>query len=343
MHTQQHNDVSSLMISVIAPMYNEQEGITTFINQTLTILKKNYKNYELILVDDGSTDQTLMKSIEMLNTHEGLKIIAFSRNYGHEIASTAGLEHAQGNYVVLMDSDLQHPPETIPELVNKALEGYDVVHGARVNRNEQSWLKRQTAKLFYRLANKMTGFELDSDVGNFRVLSRRVVDSIVQMRESNRHLLMLFAYVGFSSTSIPYICQERFAGRTKYTYRKLLNLAIDSIISFSHRPLRFMSVLSVCISLLLTCYAGFILLQKLFLEQRLAEGMASVIFITSGLFAILFLFLAVISEYISRILVESKNRPLYYVKQIYLSHNLEVKEKNPLHSSIKHGINSKIL
>lgn len=308
-----------LLISVVAPMYNEEAVIPSFIEKTLGILKENFKKYELILVDDGSADQTVQNSLALLHQHENLKIIAFSRNYGHEIASTAGLEHAQGDYIILMDSDLQHPPELIPDLVNKALEGFDVVQAARANRDEQSWLKRQTANLFYKIANKMTGFELKGEVGNFRLLSRRVANSITQLRESNRHLLMLFAYVGFPSTSIPYVCQERFAGASKYSYRKLINLALDSIISFSHRPLRYMSILSVIISMLLTFYAGFIVLQKIFAHQQLADGMASVIFIMSGLFAILFLFLAIISEYISRILIESKNRPLYYIKQMYQS------------------------
>lgn len=169
----------------------------------------------------------------------------------------------------------------------------------------------------------MTGFHLDSDVGNYKILNRKVIDSLKKMKENSRHLLMLFAYIGFNTASVPFDCVERAGGETKYNYRKLINLAIDSIISFSHRPLRYMSVLAVIISFILTGYAGFIVLQKLFSEQHLADGVASVIFITSGLFAILFLFLAILSEYISRILLESKGRPLYYIKEIIQKDGLQ--------------------
>lgn len=309
-------------LSVVAPMYNESEIIGQFIDRAMKTLSQLGHEFELILVDDGSKDNTVAIAKQKSQEWPHLRIITFSRNYGHEIASTAGLEHATGDYVVLLDSDCQHPPELIPDLLAKAQEGYDVVYAARQNREHQSWLQKKCAQWFYRFSRAMTGFEINEQFGNFRLLSRRVVDSLKQMKESNRHLLMLFAYVGYKTTSIPYICEERGAGQSKYSYRKLLNLALDSIISFSHRPLRYMSVLSIMISLVLTFYAGFIVLQKMFLHQHLAEGMASIIFIISGLFAVLFFFLAIISEYISRILVESKNRPLYIIQNLYDSESV---------------------
>ena len=174
--------------------------------------------------------------------------------------------------------------------------------------------KKMTAKLFYRISHKMTGFDLASDTGNFRLLSRKVVESLKKMKESNRHLVMMFAYVGFKTTTITYHCPPRLAGQSKYTLRKLIHLSLDSIIGFSGKPLRTMSILSVLISIIMVFYAGFILVQKLFSHQHLADGVASIIFLISGLFSILFLFLAVISEYISRILIETKNRPLYNIK-----------------------------
>ena len=161
----------------------------------------------------------------------------------------------------------------------------------------------------------MTGLYLTADIGNFRLISAKVVDSLKQMRENNRHLIMLFAHVGFKSATVPYTCQPRVAGTSNYGLLQRINLSLDSIIGFSSRPLRLMSCLSIFISGIMMCYAGFILIEKLFTHQHLADGIASVIFLTSGLFSILFLFLAVISEYISRILVESKNRPLYNIKQ----------------------------
>lgn len=305
----------STKISVIAPMYNEEAIIGAYLQEVIRILDSHYKNYELILIDDGSTDNTLSRCTPFIKANKSIRLISFSRNYGHEIASTAGLDHARGDYVILMDSDLQHPPELIPSMVKKAKEGYDVVCAARSNREHEPRIKRITAKIFYRFTRKMTGFDMQGDTGNFRLLSRKVVDSLKKMKESNRHLVMMFAYVGFKTAKIPYHCPPRQAGHSKYNLTKLLNLSLDSIISFSARPLRTMSVVSIFISALMMLYAGFILIQKLFTHQHLADGIASIIFLTSGLFSVLFLFLAIISEYISRILVETKNRPLYYIKQ----------------------------
>ncbi len=310
-----HDLIQDINISVVAPMFNEEAVIETYLEKTIDVLNLHFANYELILVDDGSTDHTVSRCLSYIQTNKNVRLISFSRNYGHEIASTAGLDHARGDYVVLMDSDMQHPPELIPEMVNKALEGFDVVCASRNNREHESWLKKTTARLFYRLSRKMTGFDLQSDTGNFRLLSRKVVDSLGKMKESNRHLVMMFAWVGYKTASIAYHCPPRLAGKSKYNLRKLIVLSLDSIVGFSSRPLRIMSCFSVMISIVMMVYAGFILMEKLFTHQHLADGIASVIFLIAGLFSILFLFLAVISEYIGRILIESKNRPLYNLKQ----------------------------
>lgn len=307
--------LSNTKLSVIAPMFNEEAVINAFIEKTIHVLENYVDDYELILVDDGSTDNTVAHCIPFIQNNPHIRLLSFSRNYGHEIASTAGLDHAEGDYVILMDADLQHPPEVIPALVEKALQGYDVVCASRTNRDMDPWHKKISAKLFYRICRKMTGFDVASNTGNFRLLSQKVVESIRKMKESNRHLVMMFAYVGFNTTTIDYQCSPRLAGKTKYSLRKLINLSLDSIISFSSRPLRTMSVLSLLISIIMMLYAGFILIQKLFTHQQLADGMASVIFLIAGLFSVLFLFLAIISEYISRILIETKNRPLYNIKQ----------------------------
>ena len=313
---------TNIKISVIAPMYNEEMLIETYIEQMTNVLHQHFKNYELILIDDGSTDHTVSRCIPYIKANKFIQLISFSRNYGHEIASTAGFDHANGDYVVLMDTDLQHPPEVIPQMVKKALEGYDVVSASRTNRKHDPWIKRITARLFYGIARKMTGFDLSADTGNFRLLSKKVVESLKKMRENDRHLIMMFAYVGFKSATVPYECLPRIAGKSKYGLLQLINLSLDSIIGFSARPLRAMSCLSIFISGIMMCYAGFILIEKLFAHQQLADGIASVIFLTSGLFSVLFLFLAVISEYISRILIESKNRPLYNIKQEITHENI---------------------
>lgn len=308
---------TDLTLSIVAPMYNEAGSVNAFLNRLLSVMEKHFLHYEIILVDDGSIDDTFSLCKAYSEKNSCIRVLSFSRNYGHEVALTAGLEHAQGEWVVQMDSDLQHPPELIPSLVNQALQGYEVVYAARKNRQNETWLKKNLARCFYKVARRMTGFNIPSDASNFRVIHRKVVDSLCKLKESNRHLIMLYAYVGFKTSSIPFEVENRHAGKTKYNYPKLMNLALDSIISFSHRPLRYMSMISVLISIFLFCYAGFIVLQKLFSLQHMIDGMASLIFIMSGLFAILFLFLAVISEYIGRILVESKNRPLYYIRETY--------------------------
>lgn len=316
-----------MKLTVIAPMFNEEAVIGAFLHKTIPILEQHFSDYELLLIDDGSLDKTVSACLPFIKSHPSIRLLVFSRNYGHEMALTAGLDAACGDYVILMDSDLQHPPELIPQLVQKAQEGYDVVCAFRKNRAHESWLKRNTAALFYKICRKMTGFNISKETGNYRLLSRKVVESLRQMKESNRHLVMLFAYVGFKTATVPYDCPPRYAGKTKYPLKKLINLALDSIICFSARPLRAMSILSIVISFFMMIYAGFILLQKLFTHQQLADGMASIIFLTAGLFSVLFLFLAIISEYISRILVETKNRPLYYIKQEIMQNNMDSYDK----------------
>ncbi len=302
------------LISVIAPMYNEEAVIELYLEKTIDVLNKHFARYELLLIDDGSTDHTIARCMPYIKANKNIRLLSFSRNYGHEIASTAGLDHAQGDYVILMDADLQHPPELIPDMVKKAAEGFDVVCASRNNREHEPFFKKITAHLFYQLSRKMTGFDLQADTGNFRLISRKVVDSLSKMKESNRHLVMMFAYVGYKTARIGYHCPPRAAGKTKYNFRKLFVLSLDSIVGFSSRPLRIMSCFSVMISIIMMFYAGFILIEKLFTHQQLADGIASVIFLTAGLFSILFLFLAIISEYIGRILIETKNRPLYNLK-----------------------------
>jgi dolichol-phosphate mannosyltransferase len=304
-------------------MYNEELLIESYLEKTIAVLSQHFTDFEVILIDDGSTDSTVTRCKPFIKKYPFIRLLSFSRNYGHEIASTAGFDHTTGDYVILMDTDLQHPPEAIPDLVKKALEGFDVVSMARTNRAHDPWLKQVTARLFYWLARKMTGFDLASNTGNFRLLSKKVIESLRKMKENDRHLVMMFAYVGYNSTSIPYHCPPRIAGTSKYSLLKLINLALDSIIGFSARPLRAMSFMSMLISGIMMCYAGFILVQKLFTHQQLADGLASVIFLIAGLFSVLFLFLAIISEYISRILVESKNRPLYNIQHEYTQDNIK--------------------
>ena len=305
----------TILLSVIVPMYNEEAVIARFLERALDVMTKNFEWFEIILVDDGSSDRTIERCLPFIENNSEIRLLKFSRNYGHEIASTAGFDHARGNYVVLMDADCQHPPELIPAMLDKASEGFDVVVAKQNQRPKETKVRRLFSKLFYRVSRKMTGLDIPQGHGNFRLLSRVVVESLKKMRENNRHLVMLFAYMGFKTGTIGYDCPPRAGGASKYNFRKLVNLALDSIIGFSAKPLRTMALFSTGISFVMMIYAGFILLEKLLSPAHLLDGLASVIFLIAALFSVLFLFLAIISEYISRILIETKNRPLYYIQQ----------------------------
>jgi dolichol-phosphate mannosyltransferase len=304
-----------IVLSVVAPVYNEEAGIDAFVKATHRTLKGMGVNYELVLVNDGSRDDSLAVMNKLAEKNRNIRVLDLSRNYGREIAMTAGLEHAVGDYVVLMDSDMQDPPELIPDLMEKLIDGqYDVVYAARTSRAGETFMKRFTSRLFYRTARRMTGLDIPDDAGDFRVFSRRVVNAVTAIKEHNRYLKMLYAYVGFRVGSVPFDRQERLTGQTSYNWIKLVDAALDAVFAFSNKPLRAISLLSVGLSFLLFLYALFIFLQKV-MGANVVEGWTSLMLLVSFMFSILFIFLAILSEYIGRILTESKNRPLYYIRE----------------------------
>jgi dolichol-phosphate mannosyltransferase len=303
-----------MLLSVIAPMYNEALSIGEFLKQTLEVLAQHFSEYELILVDDGSIDTSIEVASAIAAHHPQVRILELSRNYGKEIATSAGLKAAKGDNIVLMDSDLQNPPQLIPELYQKMQQGFDVVYAERQGRVGESFIKKVTSRMFYWLACKMTGFKLESNAGDFRIMSRQVVNAINSLPETNRYLVMLYAYVGFKSGSVPYVVPPRFAGERSYKYTALLKAAFDAILSFSSAPLRIISILSVCVSAICACYAGFIFIQHM-MANNLVDGLASVLCFMAIMFALLFLFLALLSEYIGRIMAETKRRPLYFIRR----------------------------
>jgi dolichol-phosphate mannosyltransferase len=302
-----------MLLSIVAPMYNEELSIGEYIKQTISVLQQNFTSYELILVDDGSKDNSVAVAKQFAEKDSHIRIVQLSRNFGQEIATTAGLNHAKGDYVILMDSDLQNPPSMIPLFYQKIQEGYDVVYAERKERIGESFLKKFTSRLFYWVACKMTGFQLPRNAADFRIMTRTVVNALNSLRENNRYQVMLYAYVGFKSTSIPYDVPPRFAGETKYNYTRMFKTALDAILSFSSRPLRIISLVSVFISVISFAYAVFIFIQYMFVDN-FVEGIASVLAFVAIMFALLFLFLALLSEYIGRIMIESKRRPLYFVR-----------------------------
>lgn len=306
------------LISVVAPCYNEQETIGEFITRTVAVLDEHVKNYELILVDDGSKDATVEKIAEFQRTRPHIRLIRLSRNFGKEAAVTAGLEHSAGELVVIIDSDLQDPPSLIPALLAKIDEGYDIVAAEHTLRRKESWLKKATSRLFYHLASHMTGLHIPDNVGDFRVMRRKVVNAIISVKDNVRYMKLIYAYVGFKNGTVPFERDPRFAGETKYNYPRLITAALDAIISFSDRPLRYISWMSMGIAAFAFLLSVYVVLHKIMAgnSASIASGWTSLVVIINFFFCLLFAFLAVISEYISRILRESKHRPLYYAEEI---------------------------
>lgn len=310
-----HKDI---LLSIVAPCYNEEEAIGEFIARTVEVLERHFGNYELLLVDDGSKDATVEKIAECQRKNPNIRLIRFSRNFGKEAAVTAGLEHSNGEIVVMLDSDLQDPPSLIPHLLEKLDAGYDIVSAQHTIRKKETWLKKATSRLFYKLASHMTGLNIPNTVGDYRAMRRKVVDAVTSVKDNVRYMKMIYAYVGFRNATVLYERDPRFAGETKYNYPRLIDAALDAIISFSDKPLRYISLMSMGVSAFAFLLTIYVIFHKILLgnTESIANGWTSLVVLINMLFCMLFAFLAVISEYISRILRESKHRPLYFAEEI---------------------------
>jgi polyisoprenyl-phosphate glycosyltransferase len=303
------------LISIIIPVYFEELVIKECYKRVKTVLLSLKKyDYELIFVNDGSTDNTLSigKSIAIQN--DKVKIISFSRNFGHQIAITAGMNRAKGDAIIILDADLQDPPEIIPEMIINYEAGYDVVYAIRKNRKEH-FIKKIAYKIFYRLMNRLSDIKTPLDSGDFCLMSRKVVDLINSMPEKNRYIRGIRAWVGFKQIGIEYSREKRKIGKTKYTIFKLFKLAFDGIVSFSTKPLQFalnLGLLSIFVGALLIIYIG---IQKLFYPEITVSGWASTLSVIVFFSGVQLFTLGVIGEYIGRIFDESKNRPLYIIDE----------------------------
>ncbi|WP_123043489.1 glycosyltransferase family 2 protein [Cohnella candidum] len=301
-------------LSVVIPMYNEEEVIETTYRRLTSVLGTIGETYELVFVNDGSRDRTaeIMRGICEVDPH--VKMVDFSRNFGHQIAVTAGMDYASGRTVVLIDADLQDPPEIIPEMVNRWREGYDVVYGRRIARRGETWFKKLTATMFYRLLRSMTSVSIPVDTGDFRLMDRKVSDTLSSMRERSRYIRGMVSWAGFRQTSVDYVREERFAGETKYPLRKMLRLSADAITSFSTKPLKLAGVLGFLLSAAGFVYLLVVLYQRLFTHST-QPGWSSLIVISLFFHGITLSLLGVMGEYIGRIYEESKGRPLYVVSE----------------------------
>lgn len=302
-------------LSIIVPCYNEQEVIDVTHDRLTTVLDQMGLSYEIIYVDDGSGDQTavLLKGIQERSAH--VRVIRLSRNFGHQIAVTAGLDYAEGDAVVLIDADLQDPPEVIPRMVDKWREGYEVVYGQRTSREGESAFKLSTARMFYRLINRLSEVPLPLDTGDFRLIDRRAVLAMRCMTERHRLLRAMTSWVGFRQVALPYERAKRFAGVSKYPLRKMLALALDGVVSFSTVPLRMVTFAGVAMFVLSCIAIAYAVFMRL-LTNDWVPGW-TILFISSLMIGGLqFIFLGIIGEYIGRIYGEAKARPLFFVLEV---------------------------
>jgi glycosyltransferase involved in cell wall biosynthesis len=303
-------------VSLVVPVFNEESTLGPFIERTSRVLNAAALEFEFVFVNDGSSDSTLTKLLEYSSCNERIRVVNLSRNFGKEAAVTAGIDHVQGDVIVPIDVDMQDPPELIPEFVTKWREGYDMVYGERVARPADSALKRTTAEGFYRIFNRLSNHKIPENVGDFRLLDRRVVEVLRLLPERTRFMKGLYSWVGFSSIAVPFDRPDRVAGETKWNYRKLWNFALDGIFSFSTVPLRIWSYLGLAISLIAFLYACFIVTRVLILGVDL-PGYPSLVTIVLFLGGIQLISLGIIGEYLGRMFIESKRRPLYVVEGIY--------------------------
>ncbi|MDW8326157.1 MAG: glycosyltransferase family 2 protein [Anaerolineales bacterium] len=314
--------------SIVAPVFNEEEGLAEFYRRTAAVMDQLDGECELVLVFDGSRDRSPEIGRELRARDPRVKIIEFARNFGHQIAITAGIDYAEGDAVVIIDSDLQDPPEVIFDLVAKWKEGYEVVYAQRRSRAGETFFKLFTAKLFYRLIDRMASIDIPRDTGDFRLIDRKVVLVMRRMREHHRFMRGLSVWVGFRQTGVLYDRHERYAGRTQYPLRKMLKFAGDAITGFSYVPLQLATTAGFWISGMALVGIVVVAVLRLF-DQDFFYGQATTLISVLFLGGVQLIFLGIIGEYLGRIYDEVKNRPLYIVR--------EAPPKPPLEENVPAG------
>ena len=320
------------LLSVVVPVFNEAEVIDAFYKRLKKLVDSlNPLSYEIIFVDDGSRDGSYHKLVELANSDPNVRVIKFSRNFGHQLAITAGIDAAKGDAVVVIDSDLQDPPEVIEKFIKKWEEGYDVVYGIREKREGETKMKLFTAALFYRLLKAIIKIDIPADAGDFRLMSRRAVEKFRELRERDRFVRGLVSWVGFKQTGVPYMRDKRYAGETKYPYRKMIKFAFDGIASFSNMPLKLATWFGYITSLLAFLYACSVFVQK-FMGYTV-QGWATIMVGMLFLGGVQLICLGILGEYIGRIFNEIKQRPLYVIEEIYDLQGAAEKDKSPFDRS----------
>jgi dolichol-phosphate mannosyltransferase len=300
--------------SVLVPVFNEEAVIAECHRRLKQVMDSLAEPYELVFIDDGSRDSSpdLLRSLAASDPN--VKVIAFSRNFGHQIAISAGMDHAGGDAVVVIDADLQDPPAVIPAMIAKWKEGYEVVYGKRGERQGESPFKKATAFLFYRVLRGLTDVDIPTDVGDFRLIDRKVCDVMSRIRERNRFVRGIISWIGFRQTAVSYVREKRFAGETKYPLSKMLKFAIDALVGFSYRPLRLATHLGLLTSLGGFAYLLYVLHLRFFTDQTV-QGWTSLIALSLIFNGIVLGILGIMGEYIGRIYEESKGRPFYVIRE----------------------------
>ena len=303
------------VLSIVAPVYNEEKVLNKFYSRLIESVQELDIELEIIYVNDGSSDNTLEIMLEQYDKDSRIGIINLSRNFGKEIALTAGLDHASGDAIVVIDTDLQDPPELIPKLVERWNEGFDVVNAKRSRRKGETTFKKVTSFLYYRFLYQLSDIKIPKDTGDFRLLSRNALDSLLKLREKHRYMKGLFSWIGYSQTEIIYERDERYAGKSKWKFAGLINLAFEGLTSFSVLPLRLASLLGFFCALISLMFASYIMLKKVMYGDPVA-GYPSLVVLIAFIGGVQLLALGIIGEYLGRVFNETKNRPLYLIEGI---------------------------
>lgn len=307
--------MAQTVISVVVPLYNEEQVAYESYTRLKAVMESLHEPYEMIFINDGSRDATPIILRRICETDPTVHFIDFSRNFGHQTAISAGMDYASGDAVVVIDADLQDPPEVIPAMIAKWREGFDVVYGKRAERKGETLFKRVTSAVFYRLLKNLSDVDIPVDTGDFRLIDRKVCDALKQVKERNRYVRGIISWLGFRQTGVEYVRDKRFAGETKYPLHKMLRFAFDGITSFSIKPLKLSSYVGGWISVTGFLYLLVVLFLKLFTNHTIA-GWASVMAVSLFFNGVVLMMLGIIGEYIGRIYDEAKGRPLYIVREV---------------------------
>lgn len=305
---------NNLDLSIVVPSYFEEDNLQKLYDELINTLESTDMNFEVILVDDGSTDKTWRKIQELNLKDPRIKGLQFSKNFGHQYALLAGLNFAKGNAIITMDADLQHPPEFILQLIKAWEEGFKIVNTKRIDNKKISYLKKLTSKVYYKIFSFLSGVDIDPGMADFRLLDRQVVDEILKFGESGLFLRGLISWLGYPQTAIEYQAANRFAGTTKYTFKKMFKFALDGISSFSLVPLRLGIILGVFTSVLAFIELIYVVSVRVF-SDSVIPGWASGLGVVSFLFGVLFIIIGILGEYIGYILIETKRRPRFIINE----------------------------